>query len=107
MIDGKRLYNLRKEHDYSRREVAEEIEVTERQIVRYEAEEGDITSEILTRLARFFNVSTDYLLGLTDNPAPNVEHDFSPEEVAIISARRRGDYREAMKLMAMDELKKA
>jgi transcriptional regulator with XRE-family HTH domain len=103
MIDGKRLRELREAHQFSRKELAARIDVVEMQIVRYETGKNDATGNVLARIAAVFGVSTDYLLGLTDNPAPNIDHDFSPEEIAIISARRRGDYREVMKLIATGE----
>jgi transcriptional regulator with XRE-family HTH domain len=103
MIDGKRMRELREAHKYSRRELAMLIDVAEIQIVRYETGKNDATGDVLARIAHVFGVSTDYLLGLTDNPAPQVEHDFSPEEIAIIDAKRRGDYREVMKLVAGGE----
>ena len=35
-------------------------------ILRWENGKSDITGENLKKLAEFFNVTTDYLLGLTD-----------------------------------------
>ena len=35
---------------------------------KYEVGTNDIPTQILIRLARFYNVSIDYLLGETDNP---------------------------------------
>lgn len=103
MIDGNRLRQLREDKNYSRREVAENVGVTEMQITRYEGERNDATTDVVTRIAQFFGVSTDYLLGLTENPAPNLNKDLSPEEVAAIAAWRRGDYREAIKVIVTDE----
>ena len=37
-------------------------------ILRWEHGESDIKSDSLLVLAKFFDVSTDYLLGLTDSP---------------------------------------
>ncbi len=37
-------------------------------ILRWEHGESDIKSDYLIVLAKFFDVSTDYLLGLTDSP---------------------------------------
>ncbi len=47
---------------------------------------------MLLRIARYFEVSTDYLLGLTDDPAGRVSIEgLNQEEQTIISAIRRGD----------------
>jgi transcriptional regulator with XRE-family HTH domain len=99
MIDGHRLRQLREEQGYSRREVAEKIGMTETQIVRYENGSSDATGDALTQLAKVFNVSVDFLLGLTDNPKPNVSTDLTVEEITAINAWRRGDYREVMRIV--------
>lgn len=42
------------------------IGVSDMAILRCENGKSDITGENLKKLAEFFNVTTDYLLGLTD-----------------------------------------
>ena len=37
---------------------------------KYETGENDIPTAILIKLAHFYKTSTDYLLGITDNPKP-------------------------------------
>jgi transcriptional regulator with XRE-family HTH domain len=99
MIDGQRLRQLREAHAYTRREVAEKVGLAELQIARYETGKNDAPGDVLARIAMVFNVSSDYLLGLTDNPAPKVADDLRPEEAAVIAAWRRGDYREVMRIV--------
>ena len=36
---------------------------------KYETGENDIPTAILIKLAKYYNVSVDYILGLTDNPS--------------------------------------
>lgn len=103
MIAGSRLRELRKSKGLSRRELAEMLQIGEANIQRYENEEGDSTSEIVTKIARFFNVSTDYLLGLAEKPAPFAGGDLTVQELAALSAWRRGDYREAIKVIVCDD----
>jgi transcriptional regulator with XRE-family HTH domain len=100
MIDGKRLRELRVSQGYSRRELSVKTDIAESQLARYEMEQNDATGDALARIATFFNVSTDYLLGLTDNPSPKVGEEFRPEEVAVIAAWRRGDFLQVMKIMS-------
>ena len=38
----------------------------------YELGKRDIPTETLIKLAQFYNTSTDYILGLTDDPTPSV-----------------------------------
>jgi transcriptional regulator with XRE-family HTH domain len=102
MIDGKRLRELREAQGYSRRELAGKIDVGERQIVRYEQGESDATGDVLARIATALGVSSDYLIGLSDVAAPQLDMGLTPDEVAIIAARRRGDYKAAMKTLLAD-----
>jgi transcriptional regulator with XRE-family HTH domain len=102
MIDGKRLRELREAHGYSREKFALEIDVGVAQVSRYERGENDVTADILARMARVLSVSSDYLIGLSDQAAPQLNHDLTPDEVAIIAARRRGDLKTAMKALLGD-----
>lgn len=64
-----RIRDLREDHDLSQAEVARVIKTTQQQYSKIELGKADISGEKLILLARFYGVSTDYLLGLTDNPA--------------------------------------
>lgn len=64
----KRLRDLREDNNYSQREIAEIIFTTQPQYYRYESGLRDLPAELLVILSKFYNVSTDYILGLTDNP---------------------------------------
>jgi transcriptional regulator with XRE-family HTH domain len=66
MIDGKRLKDLRTRAKISSEELGKLAGVTRQQIARYEANQTDITSETLNKIADFFGVTTDYLLGRSD-----------------------------------------
>ena len=66
MIAGKRLKEIRNERGMSAEELAKYLGVSRQQIVRYEAEQTEVTSDTVVRLAQFFDVSTDYLLGNSD-----------------------------------------
>jgi len=62
-----RVKELRKARKMTQRQMAEALGITERSYQRYEAENNP-NNETLIKLADFFDVSTDYLLGRTDNP---------------------------------------
>ncbi len=66
-----RLKFLRESEMLSQKEVAENIYVTQRTYSYYEKEEHDIPTQTLIRLADFYNVSVDYILGRTENPKMN------------------------------------
>ncbi|HUN08365.1 MAG TPA: helix-turn-helix transcriptional regulator [Aggregatilineales bacterium] len=67
MIVGSRLKALREAKNLNTEELAKVIGTVRQQISRYENEQTDVTSESLVKLADFFGVSTDYLLGRTDS----------------------------------------
>lgn len=66
-----RLKLLRESELLSQAEVAKQIFVTQRTYSYYENEDHDIPTATLIRLADFYNVSVDYILGRTDNPKIN------------------------------------
>ncbi|WP_324825115.1 helix-turn-helix transcriptional regulator [Sinanaerobacter sp. ZZT-01] len=66
-----RLIFLRKEHNLSQAQLGEIINLSKQGV--NEIEKGRTTTRIdkLAIIADYFNVSTDYLLGRTDNPEVN------------------------------------
>ncbi|MBQ6708660.1 MAG: helix-turn-helix transcriptional regulator [Clostridia bacterium] len=65
-----RLRDLREDHDFSQQFIAEYLCMKQPQYSRYERGLRDIPTDILIRLAKLYQTSTDYILGLTDNPKP-------------------------------------
>jgi transcriptional regulator with XRE-family HTH domain len=103
---GDRLRKVREEQDYSQEQLAEYLNIGQQQIWRYENEKSKPSSDILTKIATFLNVSTDYLLGLTDNPKGYIEVELTPDEQKVLAAYRRGDIR-AIILLTPDKPPKA
>ncbi len=66
-----RLREIRKAKGISQIKLAMELNTTQNTISRYETGEREPGIAELIRLADFFGVSVDYLLGLTDNPHRN------------------------------------
>lgn len=62
----KRLRDMREDKDLKQRELAEILNVSQTTYSRYESGELDILSAALIKLADFYNVSVDYILGRTD-----------------------------------------
>lgn len=61
---GERLKEVRESRNLSQAAVAERIEVTNAAISAYELNTSTPSLETFIKLALFFNVSADYLLGL-------------------------------------------
>lgn len=63
-----RIRDLREDRDLTQAEVAKVIKSTQQQYSKIETGKSDISGERLRLLAEFYNVSVDYILGLTDEP---------------------------------------
>jgi len=63
----RRIRDLREDADLTQREIAEILNCSQRVYSNYERGELDIPTEILIRLANFYDVSADYILGRTDH----------------------------------------
>lgn len=61
-----RLKEIREDHDYKQIELAKVLKVTQAQYSRYELGINVIPIEKLVTLAKFYDTSIDYLVGLTD-----------------------------------------
>ncbi len=62
------IRNLREDHDYKQRELAEYLNVSQNTYSQYETGAIELTAPTLIKLSEFYHVSVDYLLGLTDKP---------------------------------------
>ncbi len=62
----KRIRDLREDNDLTQAQVAEYLNMKQPQYNRYERGLRDIPSDILIALAKLYNTSTDYILGLKD-----------------------------------------
>lgn len=64
----KRIRDLREDNDKTQQEIANYLGMKQPQYYRYETGSRDIPLDILIKLADFYGVSVDYILGRTDNP---------------------------------------
>jgi transcriptional regulator with XRE-family HTH domain len=67
----KRIRDLREDHDIKQQDIADYLKCTQVCYSHYENGKRDIPTDVLIRLADYYNVSIDYLLGRTDNPNKN------------------------------------
>jgi len=65
-----RLRDLREDQELKQKEVAAVLGIDQRVYSNYETGKREIPTHFAIRLADLYNTSTDYILGLTDNPAP-------------------------------------
>lgn len=65
-----RLEDLRVDHDKTQIEIAEYLNMGRNVYWRYEKGKREIPTWAVLKLADYYKVSTDYLLGRTDDPTP-------------------------------------
>jgi len=65
---GERLRKVRREKKISQKELAEIIGVQNTAISLYESNKNDPSDNLKVEIAKYFNVSLDYLLGIIDEP---------------------------------------
>lgn len=65
-----RIKELRESEGLSQAEVARIIKTTQQQYSKIEIGKADISGEKLMLLAKYYNVSVDYILGLSKEPKP-------------------------------------
>ena len=66
----KRIRDLREDKDLSQKKIAKFLNMSQTGYSKYEVGTNDIPTKILIQLARFYNTSVDYLLGITDEIKP-------------------------------------
>ena len=66
-----RIRDLREDKDLKQRQIAEFLNCSQQVYSNYELGQRDIPTEVLIKLANFYDVSIDYLLGQTKNPRRN------------------------------------
>ena len=65
-----RIRELREDNDKKQVEIAELLGIQQNSYSQIESEKNTIQIEHLIKLASFYNTSTDYILGLTDEIKP-------------------------------------
>lgn len=60
-----RIRDLREDRDLTQADIAKVINTTQQQYSKMETGKADISGEKLVLLAKFYDVSVDYILGLT------------------------------------------
>lgn len=61
------MRNLREDNDLTQKEIAALLGTSQTMYARYEREANEMPIRHLIKLAKYYDVTTDYLLGLTKN----------------------------------------
>jgi len=97
-----RIKDLREDLDMKQSELAEIINTTRATISDYENEKTEPKKDVWIKLAEFFNVSVDYLMGKTNNPSNDNFTDGMDEE----DIKELEKYRELLKIKRQIEKNK-
>lgn len=65
-----RIRELREDKDLTQKQIGQLLNMSQTGYNQYETGKNDIPTKILIELAIFYNTSTDYLLGLTNQNLP-------------------------------------
>lgn len=80
---SERIKALRNEKGISQTVLANQIGLTQQAVAKWEKGVSEPDSEMLQKLASFFDVSVDYLLGRTDERISNNKYDL-PDDVQVL-----------------------
>lgn len=83
-----RLKMLRSEKDVKQKDVAKFLDISSSAYGFYEQDKRTPTPDIVLKLAEYFDVSTDFILGKTDNRNINTKKEIN---ATTIAAHRLGD----------------
>ncbi len=88
---GDRLKQLRKARRYSQADMGKALGISQQMVAKWEQGDVEVTSDTLTRLARLLDCTTDWLLGLVENPEEHLTlRDLSADEWKLLDLYRRG-----------------
>ena len=65
-----RIRDLREDRDITQKDIAEYLHIRQNTYSQYENGQRQLPISVLISLAKYYNTSTDYILGLTNNPEP-------------------------------------
>ena len=84
-IFSERLIELRTKKKIMAKDIAEYIGVSKQAFSQYEKQQSTPSTDILIAISKYFNVSLDYLTGLTDYPDIfNSKQRLTEEELELI-----------------------
>ena len=87
VADMNRVRELRKRNGWLQADLAVRLNTTQQSVARYESEGRGLDVETIHKLCDIFGCTADYLLGRSEQPAP----DLSEEEWRLVAAFREAD----------------
>lgn len=69
-----RLKDIREDRDITQKEIADYLHIKQNTYSQYENGKRQLPVEVIIALAKYYHVTTDYLLGVSDIPNPYKEN---------------------------------
>ena len=91
-ILGNNIKYLREKNNLSQKELANILNIANSTLSQYESGDRVPSDDIKIKIADYFNVSLDYLLGRTSNPNKtlvSIEEEFEDPEIKILARSAR------------------
>ena len=92
---GERLRKLRKDKGIKQEELADVIGVQKSTVSLYEIGKNDPSDKVKVEIAKYFNISLDYLIGVIDEPIPYYRNDLFiklPDDISSNEIEMLSDY---------------
>ena len=91
---SERIRNLREDRELSQSDVAKTLQTTYQYYSTYESGKRELPFSRAIELARFYNVSLDYIAGISNNPTPQKLNQNMYQEITdktIFKAYKKAD----------------
>ncbi len=95
-----RIRELREALGMTQVRLSIELEVTQETISAYETGKHSVSLKNLTKMTRLFDVSMDYIMGVSDVRKPILPSEFSCDEIDLLSMYRKMNRTQKEKAMA-------
>lgn len=107
---GERLKKLRKDKKVTQKELANFLKIAESSVSMYERNEREPSFDLVKRLSNFFDVTSDYLLGISEDEDPiyvafSHGNDELTEDEKEFLERQLAEFRELRKKFQQEEKK--
>ena len=83
-----RIKDLREDHDLDQKEICKILGISQQYYSRYERLEIEMPIRHYITLAKYYNVSIDYLAGIIDEPKPltTTKKELTAKQLALIKS---------------------
>ncbi len=102
---GKQLKELREQRHLTQLELAQSLRITRSALSLYELDKRDPDTTLLTQIADFFNVSTDYLLGRNKTSENKAKVSPSFEDIELLNDESKKDLKKYIELLKIKDMK--